>query len=124
MYYGQLPSPEDTICKTSSANNDFLQAVFSDVKGVLARPSRDFRWPPPPPLVIKFNDDGASSSSHCVAAFGIIARDSNGLAQLWCFFGRVVASLACFIEEWVLQIACGIDVTTSLRSFFNRTMWC
>lgn len=112
MYYGQLPSPEDTICKASSANNDFLQAVFSDVKGVHARPSRDFRWSPPPPLVIKFNDDGASSSSHCVAAFGIIARDSSGLAQLWCS-GRVVASLACFIEAWVTQIACGIDVDSN-----------
>lgn len=112
IFNGNLPNPEDTILKASLANKDYLQAVFSDTKEVSARPSRESRWSPPPPSVIKFNSDGAYSSSRSAAAFGIIARDSSGSAQLW-RFGRVVASSAIFIEAWALRIACGVAMESN-----------
>lgn len=49
-------------------------------------------------MVIKFNVDGAFSSSRGTAAFGIIAGDGSGVAQLWCC-GRVQVSSACVIEK-------------------------
>lgn len=44
-----------------------------------------------------------------MAAFGIVARDSGGLAQLWrC--GRVMLSSVLAIEPWALRIACAVAV--------------
>lgn len=49
-----------------------------------------------------------------MAAFGIIARDSSGQAQVW-RFGRVVASSAIFIEAWALRITCMVAVELKLE---------
>lgn len=113
VFNGNTPNPEDTISRASKANVDYLQATVVPPKSYSVSRTSGGRWVPPPPLVIKFNIDGAFSSSRSLAAFGIIARDCSGQAQVW-RFGRVMASSAIFIEAWALRIACLVALELNL----------
>ncbi|KAG5537109.1 hypothetical protein RHGRI_024523 [Rhododendron griersonianum] len=104
-FQGKLPNPITTIQKAEMANGDYLQAAYMVGKIVVPIQRDNSSWSPPPPGVLKINVDGAFSSSRGVAAFGVIARDSSGIAQFWrC--GKVKVSSACAIEAWALRIAC------------------
>lgn len=114
VFNGNTPNPEEVIYRASRANCEFLQANVSNLRTSASMLSRSTCWVPPPPLVFKFNIDGAFSSTHSMAAFGIIARDSSGQALVW-RFGRVVASSAIFIEAWALRIACMVAMELKLE---------
>lgn len=108
VFSGVLPIPERIIDKAKLANSDSLHATFLGSKDSVRKPTRrERKWSPPPPSCIKFNCDGAYSSSHSVAAFGCLARESGGAVQFW-RSGRVIASLALFTEAWAMRIACGM----------------
>ncbi|XP_058201480.1 uncharacterized protein LOC131316197 [Rhododendron vialii] len=82
-------------------------ATFAKVRNSPTVAAPVGRRNPPPPGVLKINCDGAYQSSRSYAAFGIIARDSGGLARfLRC--DRVKSSSALAIEAWALRIACAI----------------
>ncbi|XP_058198439.1 uncharacterized protein LOC131313959 [Rhododendron vialii] len=115
VFSRKVSKPEEVIEQARATSIDYLQAVCDRVK----RPSPDRverpslrppwkdRWSPPPTSVIKFNCDRAFKSSRNLAAFGFVARDSGGRAQVWrC--GRVMISSALAIEAWALRIACSV----------------
>lgn len=82
-FNGNFPNPEGTIEITYMASNDYLQAAILGAKEAISKPPPEVRWIPTSSPSIKINCDGAYSSSRRKVAFGIIARDSGGLAQFW-----------------------------------------
>lgn len=111
MFKGTIPNPENVLSKANLANADYLDAVFSGVKSATFIPTRNHSrsggWNPPHLPVFKVNCDGAYSSSRSLATFGIVVRDSDGIAQL-CHCGKAKVSSAVAIEAWALRIACGM----------------
>lgn len=52
--------------------------------------------------VVKFNIDGAFKSSRNLVVFGVITRESGGVAHFWCM-GKTIATSAITIEAWALR---------------------
>lgn len=97
VFSRKVPKPEEVIEQARAADVGYLQAVCDRLKRPSLRPPRMDRWSPPLTSVVKINCDGAFKSSRSLAAFGIVARDSCGRAQMWrC--GRVMISSALAIE--------------------------
>ncbi|XP_058198434.1 uncharacterized protein LOC131313954 [Rhododendron vialii] len=107
VFRGKTPNPEEVIEQASKGNSDYLSAIFSSRSKAPTKVAQVEKWLAPPPSTFKINCDGAYKSSSSLAAFGIIARDHGGLAQVWrC--GRVKVSPVLAIETWTLRIACSL----------------
>ncbi|KAI8527239.1 hypothetical protein RHMOL_Rhmol12G0060100 [Rhododendron molle] len=83
---------------TSMQFLELLDPILPNLPGSIVRS---------PSSLLEFNIDGAYKSTSSAAAFGVIARDCGGSAQLW-RTGKVVVASALVIEAWALRIACGI----------------
>lgn len=83
VFNGKKLVPSDVIEEAGKANVDYLQAVWTDLERGSPRSNQVERWSPPPLSVIKLNCDRAFKSSRSSAAFGILARDNGGSAQVW-----------------------------------------
>lgn len=97
--------PEEVIEHALKANKDYLFAVCSGSNNTFPRQVGALKWVPPASSCVKINLDGAFNSSRGLAAFGVIARDSGGLAQWW-NYGKVLVTSPLAIEAWALRIAC------------------